>query len=123
MKDALYSLLAGLETTYAAGEVPQDARGEWLTFQRGTRAPHHHLNGVPSLQEETYQIDAWADSESAASALGDRVRHALDGASQEIGAEWAVVESMTDDFDLPQSGGERGKHRTMLTVRIFWHED
>jgi hypothetical protein len=122
MKEDLYARLAELADTYSAGEVPQDKRGEYITFQRSARVPHHHLTGVPDLQEETYEIHAYGDTEAEASALGDQVRYALDGVSSEIGAEWAVVENVLDDFDIPPSGGERPKHRTMLTVRVFWHE-
>jgi hypothetical protein len=122
MKTAIYRMLAGIGTTYQAGEVPQNTPGAYIAIQRVARAPHHHLSGIPALQEETYQIDCYGDTEAEASDLAEDVRHELDGASVEIGAEWAVVENVMDDYDAPRSGGERPKFRTLLTVRVFWQE-
>ena len=128
MKASLYGMLAAIAPAYMAGEVPQDTEGAYVVLQRTSRSPHHHLSGVPTLQEETYQIDCYGETEGEAADLADDIRHELDGASGELGAEfehgraWAAVEDVMDDFEPPRSGEERPKFRTVMTVRVFWQE-
>ncbi len=123
MKNAITTALKTLGyPVYMAGEAPQDTTGQWLTLQRITSQDPHHLDGVSSQREETYQIDAYGDTEADASNLGDAARDLLDGASYAIGAEWAAVENVLDDVTPPIGGGESPQHRTTLTLRVWYQK-
>lgn len=65
---------------YAFGKAVQNVQSPYITWQLVSSQPYNRLSRAPSADRVMVQIDCYAASEAAASALALSVRSALDNA-------------------------------------------
>ena len=62
---------------YAAGAMPPETAMPALTYQVITGQPENYLDGVPTIERQRVQVDAWAAGLAAAEQLQSAARVAV----------------------------------------------
>lgn len=67
------------------GTIPQKPEYPFTASGKATGGRDHHLRGASGVAYPRFQIEAWAETYTAAKALANAVRKALDGYSGTVG--------------------------------------
>ncbi len=86
MLPPIYSLLTGASAVsaivgtrvYPHGEAPQDVTQPYVTWFLVTGTPENVLQGSPSIDRNTVQVDCWHQTGAGVVALATAVRNALE---------------------------------------------
>jgi len=126
---AAVSALVG-SRIYPAGDVPQNPTRPYIAWFKVDNIHARHQGGSSLLTQARFQLDAWAETGTAAEAIYEAVRGLLDNYAGELGdpADSVTVRSCTLDTDSsgsapPTGGGPRGPQRQTMDFLIWYREE
>lgn len=103
---------------YLTGNVPQDTPYPYITVFEVDSVGHHHFTAAAGLLTTRVQIDMYAREATAAYAIADAVRTALDGyrgtitvSTSPITLQMCHMQTQQINIDSPTGTEQSGLHR------------
>lgn len=102
----------------------------WVTLTRQSSEHVHHSGGRSGNATHSFVVDCYSKDAQALEQLTEAIRKALSGLNGALGSgsftkdiNRAVLESQSDDFDLPEEASGRVVYHTAMEFTITAAED
>jgi hypothetical protein len=83
-------------------KLPQGTTGASIVYNRISGGGDYHMQGLSGFAHHRFQIDAWASTANAATALADLIRDRIDGYRGDMGADSPPVVTVRGVFMVDQ---------------------
>lgn len=83
-------------------KLPQGTTGSSIVYNRISGAGDYHMQGLSGFAHHRFQIDAWASTANAATALADLIRDRIDGYRGDMGTDSPPVVTVQGVFMVDQ---------------------
>lgn len=104
--------------------VPQDATRPYIWFRRTSENEELTLDGVGELVETDFDLECWAETDSATDSLANAVKTRLHATRGTVGSATVggiFVTSKDDDYEPRNAFADTGMHVVAMGVKI-WHD-
>jgi len=133
LKTALYNFLT--QATGVSGVVgnrifpgtaPTSAKLPYIVYQVISSPGTHHMGGQAKIANPTFQFGCYGRTSVDAENAKESVRNAIVG----FRGKWDDViisavhlEQESDDFEIPDQGGEEGTFQERMTITIWYQRE
>lgn len=112
--------VAAITTRVYPNFIPQAPTYPLIVYQKITGYRDHALTGPTGKAHPRFQVEAWAETYSAAKALANAIREALDGKALSSGSVVIGSSIIQSERDWYEDAAEA--HRIIMDFN-FWHDE
>ncbi len=128
LRQYLYGLpsIRGLVGARLHSEVVLSDEFPYVTFERTSQGPDHHLNSATGLTSSSWRFDIFSLNIRTAELIGEALRSGLDGLKhttmRDVDVRWVGMTDQRDDF-IPATDGSEPGIFTISQDYDIWHRE
>lgn len=119
-------LAAEIGTRLYANVAPTSATYPYITYERITSNPDHHMLAASGLNPATFELNIYGDKSLKVFNASEALRLAVDGFQRakmgDVNISTATIQNERDDFNKPTKANEVGTHLTTVDLTIWYRQ-
>ena len=119
-------LTAEIGARLYAGVAPTSAAYPYITYERITSNPDHHMLASSGLNPATFELNIYGDKSKKVFDASEALRLAVDGFQRakmgDVEVSSATIQNERDNFNKPTKAKEIGTHITTVDLTIWYRQ-